>query len=491
MQVVLFNPAPRSGWQVQRRIELPLGLLSVATPLDRDGWKVRIVEEFGNRHWRKELLEALSSDTVCFGVTSMTGPQILHAIRACKIVRKQQPNLPIIWGGVHGSLLPEQTLQSGWADIVVIGEGEQTFLQLVAALAAKGPFDQIAGIAYRDNGQCRLTAERPFVDLDSQPPLSYGLLKMDHYRRRLFGIDHVSFNSSRGCTFRCAFCWDPVFYGRQRRAMQPQTVIEHLKRIVRDYGIRGFLFTDDNFFINLNRARGILEETVRSNLDISISKLQVRADTICRMDKEFLDLLVRANVKRVTVGVESGSQAMLDAIQKDLQVEQVLEANRKLMPYPIVPLFLFMMALPRETPAQFADSIALANRLLEENPRANRSFNIYTPYPGTKLYETVVRSGLQPPQRLEDWAAFNFRNIHRDAPWVEPQTRRLVQGLDFPLTFIGKMGPSAQFRKTHPLALAASKLYYPLARHRVNKLDVRFPVETKLAKALGLFARQD
>ena len=85
--------------------------------------------------------------------------------------------------------------------------------------------------------------------------------------------------------------------------MQPATVAEHLSRIIRDYGIRGFLFTDDNFFIDLDRARGILEDVVRRNQGISIAKLQIRADAICRLDKEFLDLLVRANVKRLTVGV--------------------------------------------------------------------------------------------------------------------------------------------------------------------------------------------
>jgi len=491
MRIVLFNPAPRSGWQAQRRIELPLGLLSVATPLDRAGWKVRIVEEYGNRRWRQELIEALRAPCVCFGVTSMTGPQILHAIRACQVVRAQQPDLPIVWGGIHGSLLPEQTLRSGWADIVVVGEGEATFLQLVEVLAAKGSLAPVEGIAYLENGKVCTTPPRRFVNLDEQPPLSYPLINMDHYRRRLFGMDHVSFNSSRGCPFRCSFCWDPVLHGRKWRAMQPHTVMEQLRRIVTDYDIRGFLFTDDFFFADLKRARGVLEEVVRSNLNISISKLQVRADTICRMDKEFFDLLVRANVRRLTVGVESGSQSMLDLLKKDVTVEQVIEANQRLIPHPIVPVYLFMMALPGETPEQFAQSIALAVRLTDENPRAVKTFNIYTPYPGTELYEVAVQQGLRPPQCLEEWASFNFRNVHRDAQWVHPQTRRLVERLDFPLMFLGKGHFVTPYKKTNPLAVGFSRLYYPLARYRVQHLDVRFPAEVKLAKVLGLFGRQD
>ena len=329
------------------------------------------------------------------------------------------------------------------------------------------------------------------MDLDKQPPLSYHLINMDHYRRKLFGADYVSLNTSRGCTFRCSFCWDPVFHGRKWRAMQPGTVMEQIKRVVRDYDIRGFLFTDDNFFIDLNRARSILEAVVNSNLGISIGKLQIRANTICRMDKDFFKLLVRANVRRLTVGIESGSQAMLDLIKKDVTVEQVIEANQRLMPHPIVPVYLFMMALPNETPDQFKQSIDLAVRLTDENPRAVKTFNIYTPYPGTELYDYCVQLGLIPPQRLEDWATFNFRTVHRNAPWVLPETRRLVEGLDFPLMFLGKGHFVTPYKKTNPLAVALARMYYPLARHRVTNLDVRFPIETKLAKGLGIFGRQD
>jgi anaerobic magnesium-protoporphyrin IX monomethyl ester cyclase len=490
-QIVLFNPAPRSGWQVQRRIELPLGLLSVASPLDRAGWRVRIVEEYGNQHWRDDLLQALSDECLCFGVTSMTGPQILHAVRACRLVRERWPRLPIVWGGIHGSLLPEETLRSGWADVVVVGEGEETLPHLVATLANGGALAEVAGIAYLEGGNFRRNAPRPYVDLNRQAPLSYHLVNMDHYRRRLFGMDHVSFNSSRGCTFRCSFCWDPVLHGRRWRAMDPDTVLEQLKRVIRDYGIRGFLFTDDHFFIDLDRARGILEGIVRSNLGISISKLQIRADTICKMDEDFLKLLVRARVRRFTVGVESGNQQLLDAMHKEITLDQVIEANRRLLPHPIVPVYLFMMGLPGETPAQFAESVALAVRLTDENPHAVKTFNIYTPFPGTEMYQAALRAGLAPPSRLEDWAGFNWRNIPPHAPWVHPETRRLAEGLDFPLMFLGKGHFVTPYKKTNPVAVALSRLYYPLARYRVKHLDVRFPVETKVVKALGLFGRQD
>lgn len=272
--------------------------------------------------------------------------------------------------------------------------------------------------------------------------------------------------------------------------MTPQTVLEHLKRIIRDYDIRGFLFTDDNFFIDIQRAYAILEQIVRADLDISIGKLQIRADAICRLDRDFLRLLVRAGVKRLSVGVESGSQRILDLIEKDTTVEQVVQANRKLIPYPIVPIYLFMMGLPTEIPEDFARSVNLAVQLTEANPKAVKKFNIYTPYPGTKLYETAVRCGLTQPGRLQDWAAFNFRNVHREAPWISPKMKKLIEALDFPLMFLGKGDFITPYKKTNPIVVGLARLYYRVARYRVKHMDGRLPIETKVVKALGLFGRQ-
>jgi anaerobic magnesium-protoporphyrin IX monomethyl ester cyclase len=491
MDIVLFHPAPRSGWQAQRRVELPLGLLCTATPLARQGYRVRIIDGFASSSWKSELREAVRCKPICFGVTSMTGPQILHALEGCRLVRELHPDVPIVWGGIHATLLPVQTLQNPFVDIIVAGEGDLTFQELVKALETGGRLDEVKSIWYRKDGKPLFTGSRPFADLDAQPPLSYDLVHIDRYRRRLFERDHISFTSSRGCTSNCAFCWEPAMNNRKWRAMKPETVLEHLKRIIRDYGIRGFLFTDDRFFNDMERAHRIVEEIVRADLRISIAKLQIRADEVCRMDRDFLQLLVRAGVKRMTVGVESGSRRILSLLKKGETTEHIIEANRKLAPYPIVPLYLIMMGLPTETPQEFAQSVRFAIQLTDENPRAVKTFNIYTPYPGTELYKLCVQLGLQEPQRLESWARFNFRNVPEESAWLAPGMKELVQGLDFPLMFLGKGHFVSPYKKTNPIIVGLSRLYYSFARYRVEHLDARFPIETKLVRMLGLFGKQD
>jgi radical SAM superfamily enzyme YgiQ (UPF0313 family) len=488
--IVLFSPGPSSRQRGPRRVDLPLGLLSVATPLDLEGYSVKIIDAFANPVWKKDLLEATSRRPLCFGVTCMTGPGILQCLEVCRLVKERHPDVPIIWGGVHASLMPEQTLRNSNVDVVVVGEGEETFPELIKALQAGAPLGAVAGICYLEDGKPRFTGHRAFVNIDQRPPLSYNLLDMDLYSYKIFGTNHMGLNSSRGCTFDCAFCWDSIVHKKQWRAMRPETVMEHMRRIVRDYGVKGFLFTDDNFFLDMNRAYGVLEAVVRSGLDISIGKLQLRSDAICRMDKDFLELMVRARVKRLMVGAESGSQRILDLIKKNLTVDEIVEGNRRLAPYPIMPLYLFMMGLPTETPEDFTKSVDLALRLTDENPRATKAFTMYTPYPGTELYALTRKHGLAEPVDMEGWAGFNYNRSPRGSRWIEPELASLIEGLDFPLKFMGKGYVDMPETSSNPLVLALSRLYYPLARYRVLHKDTRFPLDTRIANALGFFGRR-
>jgi len=491
MNVVLFNPAALSGWQPHQYFELPLSLLFPATPLDRAGYRVTIIDQSVNRNWRRELEDALKTKPICFGVTSMTGMQIRRALAACKLVRERQPDVPIVWGGVHASMLPEQTLQNPNIDIVVVGEGEVTLIELVKALESGAPLAQVKGIAFRENGRVRLTGVREFVDLDALPPLAYHLVDVNRYRRRMFGVDHVTFQSSRGCTFACSFCWDPVLHGRRFRPLRAETVLDRIQRLMRDYGLRGFGFNDDNFFIDLRRARDIFEGIVRAGLNISISKLHARADTVCEMDGEFLDLIVRAGVKTLSMGVESGSPRLLELVNKRITVDQVIEANLRLRRHGIAPSYTFLMGLPDETPDELAQTIHLALRIVEEHPEAKWGFNVYTPYPGTKLYDLLLtKYGFKPPERLEDWTRLNYREVPPDAGWVPPETKRLIDALDFPLMCNTWAKAMAPYKKMNPIAALLVRAYRPLARHRIRHLDARFPIETRLVKSLGLFARR-
>ena len=482
--IVLFRPLPGGGLYEYRINPLPLGLLYCAAALEHAGYRVTIIDQSVEPHWKQKLFSALADKCLCFGVTCMTGPQIQYALSVCKIVKDKYPQMPIVWGGIHATLLPQQTLEHPLVDVVVVGEGEDTLPELVETIRTKRPLKEVKGIAFKQDGQFILTGLRPFVDLKAQPPLALHLIDLNRYREHMLGIDHVHMHCSRGCTFECAFCWDPIFHKRQFRKSNPSRVLETMQRIVRDYGIRGFLFCDDNFFLDLAWARDVMERIIKSNLDISIGKLFIRADTLCKIDKDFLNLLVKAGVKRLVMGVESGNQRILILLKKRITLEQVIEANQKLIPYPIKPAYLFMMGLPTETPEEFTQSIRFADRLIKENPKATRSFNIYTPYPGTELFKIAIDHGLEEPKALLDWASLYYHGLFKGSPWILPETKKLIKVMDYALMCSKHDNFLGGFRRRDAGSILFTKLYSPLARYRVRNMDIRFPFEVKLFRAI-------
>lgn len=485
---ILFNPSPHESFQSDRRVELPLNLLHPATTLVNAGFRVKVIDQSADPGWKGELEAALVKRPLCFGISCMTGPQIIRAIAVCKQVKSIYPDVPVVWGGIHASILPVQTLKNPYVDIIVIGEGEQTLLELVKAFANKESISAVKGIVFKSNHESYFTAQRKFIDLDSQPPLRYELIDINLYRQRIFGADHIGFNSSRGCVFRCGFCYGQVVNKRFWRTMQPKTVIEHLRRIINDYGINGFNFTDDNLFVDMDNARALMEEVVRSKLNIRLGKLHIRIDQLLKMDDELLRLMVRAGVERFTIGVESGNQRILDLIKKDITVSQIIKVSSRLKEYPVTLVYLFMMGLPTETPDELSDSLRLSRQLLKDNSRANTNFNIYMPFPGTELYRLAVDQGLKEPNSLEEWASFNWKHLSEESPWIVPETRSLISGLELPIILTsGKH----RYKKANRIVKTLSALYQPLGRYRINNLNVQFPIEARLLRTLRLFGRQN
>ena len=314
-RVVLVYPRYVTGWQVQTRLAIPLSVLCVGTPLSLSGYPVRIIDQRVEPDWRSILTEELAQDPICVGVSSMTGPQLQFALDISAIA-KRCGNAPIVWGGVHASLLPEQTLQNENIDIVVRGEGEETFLELVQALDGKRPLSAVPGIWYKENGAIKHTGNRPFVDLNQLPPLSYDLINLAKYRRVMFGVPHQNFFTSRGCPCQCTFCYNTAFDRKRWRAMEPDLVVKRIKDFVTEYKVQGLIINESNFFVDMDRARCILKGIVRENLGIVISKVNIDVSTLFKLSRDDFALLERAGCRRVPIAIESGSERIRTLLKK-------------------------------------------------------------------------------------------------------------------------------------------------------------------------------
>jgi radical SAM superfamily enzyme YgiQ (UPF0313 family) len=487
--VLLVYPRVTSGWQVQPRVEIPMGLLCLAAPLARQGYDVRILDQRIETDWQAALRRELERRPVCVGVSSMTGPQIRHALEVSRLV-KGGGEAPVVWGGLHATILPEQTLADDAIDYVVEGDGEETFPELVRAIEAGTSPADVKGVWFKADGRIAHAGRRAHAVPDEQPPLDYELLDLGKYLRVISGLGHLNVMTSRGCTRACTFCFTAAAGSKRWRAMNADAAVERIAAIVRKYGVRGVTFIDNDFFADMERGRRILRGLVREDLRLRISKISIPPDTLLRMSAGDLALLADAGCRRLTIAVETGSARMQALLNKRTDLAALRALNRRLRGSPLVPHFLFMIGMPTETKEDLAASVSLALELLEANPEGNALFNIYTPFPGTRLFDLAVQHGLRPPARLEDWASCDYRNLAQGGPWLPAEVRRLVEMLDFCGFFIGREGYLQSGDNANPAVRWLSRGYAPVARWRIRNLEGRFPLEIRLARALGLYASQ-
>jgi radical SAM superfamily enzyme YgiQ (UPF0313 family) len=488
-RIVLFCPSHKFGGSVQPRIELPLGLLTIATPLDRAGYHIKIIDQRVDKHWRRELLEEIGKNPICVGITCMTGPQIMHGLEISRLVR-QHGDVPIVWGGIHPTLLPRQTLENENIDIVVQGEGEETFLELVQTLEKAESLSKVKGLWYKEKGEIKNTEPRPFIDLNEQPPLSYHLVDVNRYLVEVFGKGHLSFESSRGCAFKCTYCYNTKVFESTWRGLTVDETIRRIKILIKDYKPEGILFSDDNFFGNKERALLILKRIKEEKLGILCSKLDGHISVLSKLTDSELRLLEESGCKMLMIGVESGSPRIIEMMKKELRIPQILEFNRRLVDFNIMPLYFFMMGYPTETLEELRQTISLNLQLKRENRGAISRMNIYTPFPGTGLFDISIESGLHAPEKLEDWVPFNYRTVTNNVPWLSKTRKKIIRMLHCTILLAEQNSFITPYKKTNPIVVLLARIYHPIAKKRVENLYYKFPVEIKLAELLGFYPRQ-
>jgi len=421
---------------------LPLSVLTVASTLT-DDYEVAIVDQRTDPHWRESIRKHLTGDTLCVGISSMTGTQIHYGLRAAAWTRQIAPEVPIVWGGNHPTLLPEQTARHPLVDIVVMGEGEATFRRLVDAFRARRYWRAISNIAFKTQDSVTVQgAVYDFVDPTTAPEIPYDLVDVENYvsGNLFFGrkVRSMPFITSSGCPYACTFCCQPVLSNRRWRRMDPDMVAERTIALKDRYGLDAIEFHDEEFFVDRKRGARIAER-IGGAFDWYA---QTRMDDLLHLD---LPMLERNGMRSLQLGLESGSNRILELVKKQETVEQYRAANAALASTGIQATYNFMMGFPTETEEELKSTVNLILDLTASNPNAHvAGFYVFVPYPGSALYDLALENGFQPPESLEGWSRFNRHNI--SAPWIQDKShmeflmvtsklidgRRLLTGLGAP-----------------------------------------------------------
>jgi len=475
--VVLFQPKIGS-WDIGSNTP-PLGLLSIARFLPRE-YNVSFIDQRKERNWEKRLEEEVGKEPFCVAITCMTGPQISYALKAAQEVKEVNARVKIVWGGVHSSLLPLQTLRSKYVDIVCIGEGELTFPELVEALKTKKDLDKIKGIGYKKGKRSILTGRREFADMNSFPEPSYDLVDIKKYLRCYRGEKYFFLETSRGCVFNCGYCYNRSFNFSRFRCQSSSKIIERIKYLSERFKIENFRVIDDNFFLNPGSYQ-VLDAL--KDFKFIIEGADIR---VCYPSKKRLfSILERGAKTDLFFGVESGSPKIQKLINKNLDPTIVRKFNKEIARFPICVRYNFMCGFPGETLNDLRLSIKLALKLIKDNPHAMITpFNIFVPYPGTPLFEVARNHGWLPPSSLEGWSSHDL--ISFKAPWISEKYWKIIKGVHFLSYFIDN---KAHYYSPENLEGVLVKLIHLLymgrARELIEKLRWSF-LEEKIFQFLNI-----
>ncbi|HOW28665.1 MAG TPA: radical SAM protein [Elusimicrobiota bacterium] len=410
-QIILFYPL--TGLDVKEvTVFPPMALMALASSVT-DRYSVRIIDQRFCRDWKREIRNEIGPETLCFGVSTMTGTQIRHASDAARFVRRINKDIPIVWGGVHPTLMPEQTAADPLVDVAVAGAGEKPFRSLVDCLAEKNPWTSIPQLAFKQGGAVRYL--RDDARSGDVSHFSYESVDVEKYvyGSLLFGrrVRALPFISSVGCPHECAFCCQPMLSGRKWIRLSPVETYERVIRLVDRYKLEAVLFDDDEFFVNADRGMEIAR-LINGQFEWYV---QTRMDDLSRVD---LGELERCGLRVVQPGLETGSPRILELLKKKETVELYKTVNRRLAQTSIQAIYNFMMGFPGESIDELTATVDLALELMAENPRSRiAGFYVYVPYPGAALYDLAVQQGFQPPRSLGGWSAFSRE--HRATPWIQ------------------------------------------------------------------------
>jgi len=412
--VILFRP-PETYSDAMGVRRCPLGLLALGGALLERGLTVAIIDPQATPDWRSALAGALDESTICAGVTVMTGYPIAGALEFARAAKRIRP-IPVVFGGMHPTLLGEQTVRHELVDVAFVGEGEKRFPRLVEALRDDQRLDVIPGVLFAQGGEVRGTPDGgEFLDLDALAFPAYDLIDVEYYAAHKRRFMHrrkrcLDLNTDRGCPHRCGFCYNVHVNRRRWRALSAEGVLDAVERLVRTYRLDAVNFVADNFFVSADRVRRICRGIIDRKLDIAWHA-DIRIDTFARMDDDLVELMHRSGCTTLTFGVESGSQRILDLINKDISVEEVRCAHERAVGLGFLLNYHFMIGLPGENRNDVRQSLKLIRFLLRCRNTVIFGPTMYLPYPGTALYDRCLQQGMDPPGRLEDWAEWDW-----DAP---------------------------------------------------------------------------
>ena len=467
MKIVLINPIVRPE---SPPAYFPLGLASVAGALLAEGYDVEVFDINAHRWSPLEVQERLRQANFDWLGMSALITEYNQVKWIARIVKTYHPDRCVVLGGGLASAVPELVLEDTPVDICVIGEGEQTAVELAHAMERGYTLEDVSGIAFRRDGQIHLTPPRsPIADLGSLPPAAWHLFPVDEYvRGEKLGFEFpartINVISGRGCPYRCSYCFHGIF-GYKYRTRPPQKVVDEILYLRDRYHLDGVLFSDDTFTLRRPWVERFCELLQQRRADIKWA-CNGRVNLV---DLELLTLMKRSGCCSIFYGIESGSEKILTGIHKDVTVEQAARAVQWSRKAGLDVYGYFIIGTPGETAETVQETVEFCQRM-----GLSLGFSMATPLPGTEWFELAVSRGKVTDMRrlVAQWACWNSGVLANLSSLSDEELMTLKHNAEKLVGASVLMSRSltprfqqwAKFRERYGLRLSALKIAYAFLR---------------------------
>ena len=462
---MIFLIQPSAGRWERLGTRMPLGLLYIATYLKKYKISSKIIDTRINKSWEKELFGELKEGDIV-GITCMIGPQITNAIKIAQNIKAKKPGITIVFGGMHPSIVPELAIKESYVDIVVKGEGEKPLLELAKGL----DLSKIKGIYYKikEGSQYKIVKNpaQKLMKTDEIPIPDYSFLDMKKYSSvNYYGERSLCIQGSRGCPYACGFCYNEPFSSAVWRPLSIDKVLKNVDILVNEYGAKTLYFVDDNIAVDPNRFLELLKKIKEKPYKVNLAFQGIRIDAFEKFSDEIYILLRESGVKSFDIGIETLNNKILKNVDKFLTRDQILKTLEKLEKQDFIFKFNILAGLPGQTKEDIDSDIKEAIKISKKHKNSYVLYNIYVPFPNTKLYSEAVKSGFIPPPTFEAWGAFAGTSWMEKYSWFPKKIRKYLQDVNFLFMFSNK---NILVKVSNKLVKNLVKAYYPIALFRMK-----------------------
>ena len=395
MKVLLINPPHvNSKYKFIGLVAPPLGIAYIGAVLESGGFEVEIIDGSAlEMSWTMMETEIKKASPQIVAITALT-PTIDIALQTAQLAKKTCPDATVVMGGYHPTFNYSEMLEKNYVDIVVIGEGEYTMLELARTLKRGGDLKQVKGIAY-DNV---VTSPRPVIaDLDQLPFPARHLLPMDHYKILNMKLHTATMISGRGCPMQCSFCASAALHGRQLRMRSAENVVDEMEHLIEHHNAGMIAFMDDTFTLKPQKVAQICDEIKKRDIDVYWG-CTARADTL---SYDLLKKMGDSGCITMFLGVESADQQQLDRVNKQITIGKIRKAFALSRENDIRTIASVVLGMPGDTKQSIGKTIKFVREL---NP-SYAIFSLATPYPGTRFYQEAVENNLI---KVKDWSKYTL-----------------------------------------------------------------------------------